>query len=630
MRAIIVLCAFSVMACGPDHRNNGNGCPGICSALGYQACNSDGSYAPPVECGPDQTCDPNLGCIVCAPDSLYCSGDSDNTVYRCNHDGTGGTPVMDCPGAQVCSMGACKSACDAALDNPSNVGCDFWAADLKNDVSTIGTITTDACAMQFAIVVANNNDYPVTVTVTENAGRVGAPPNEQTVITRQVSPGIAERIDLPQREVDGSMGQNGTYVQRGGSGTFVSPHAYHVVTDGPVVVYQFNPIVQAFSNDASTLLPIQALGQDYALLGFDTANPCGLAGLAFPGVPDHTSITVIPTQDNTTVTVTASHPIRASGGDSGIAIPQTPKGMPLTFNLSRYDVANLSSDQPDMVSAIDCSNALHAGQNGDFTGSLIHADKPVLVFTSGERAEGFGGVPQDQIQYPPDWDIDMDHVCCTDHVEEQLLPVTALGKDFAIARSPVRSMYPDWVEPDVIRVLATVDNTHVTTNLDPPNDAFSLMANQQKTFLATSGFAMTSDQPVEVNSFLVPAQFIKDNPIGDASQLTLPAAEQFRKSYVFLVPATWQDNYMTLAKPADAMVILDGMPLAMAEFSNCYTGPIGMVAGTMYDQITCKLADGQHSVSADKPFGLSVFGYYAVGSYAFVGGSDVKIINPIF
>jgi hypothetical protein len=75
--------------------------------------------------------------------------------------------------------------------------------------------------------------------------------------------------------------------------------------------------------------------------------------------------------------------------------------------------------------------------------------------------------------------------------------------------------------------------------------------------------------------------------------------------------------------------VLDGVPLMGAEFSNCYPGSIGMVNGVMYDQLTCKLAEGQHTVSADKPFGLSVYGYYNVGSYAFVGGSDVKIINPI-
>jgi len=49
----------------------------------------------------------------------------------------------------------------------------------------------------------------------------------------------------------------------------------------------------------------------------------------------------------------------------------------------------------------------------------------------------------------------------------------------------------------------------------------------------------------------------------------------------------------------------------------------------MYEQVTCPMADGAHTVSGDMPFGLSVYGYYNVGSYAFVGGSDVKIINPI-
>ena len=30
------------------------------------------------------------------------------------------------------------------------------------------------------------------------------------------------------------------------------------------------------------------------------------------------------------------------------------------------------------------------------------------------------------------------------------------------------------------------------------------------------------------------------------------------------------------------------------------------------------------------PFGLSVYGYFSVGAYSFIGGSDIKGINPIF
>jgi hypothetical protein len=537
-------------------------------------------------------------------------------------NGDGGADCsMGCPAGEVCSMGQCKTPCEAALDQPSNVGCDFWAADLDNESFDLAGIGNDAAAQQFAVVVANDQDYAVTVTVTRNAARVGDPIAEDTVATVSVPPHTASRIDLPQAEVDGAMGQHGPYVPNSGSGTFVSPHAYHVVTDGPVVVYQFNPIIQQFSNDASTLIPIQALGTYYVVLGYPTANPCSF-GPPIKSIPDHTSVTILAPQDDTTVTVHTTHPIAASGGDSGMAIQTVPRDGTLTLHVGRFTVVNLESDQPTNGSITDCMV-----QDGDFTGTEVRADKPIVVFSSAERGIGFGGA--DNVVYPPDWDDATDDICCTDHLEEQLLPVTALGKEFAVARSPIRSTDPTgWKEPDIIRVVGSVDGTLVQTNLPPPYDMFTVDARKQKTFAATTGFAMSANAPVQVGQVLVSSHFVKHGYIGDPSLLMIPAAEQHRKDYVFLVPATFQDNYMVLAKPTDAMVILDGMPLAMVEFG-CATAPIGTVDGTDYDQITCKLADGQHTVGADKPFGLSVYGYYNVGSYAFVGGSDVKIINPV-
>jgi hypothetical protein len=518
----------------------------------------------------------------------------------------------------------CKTPCDAALDRPSNVGCEFWAADLDNEAFNLNGVSNNAASQQFSIVVANDNDYPVTVTVTKNAARVGQALNEQAVTSAMVQPRVAQRIDLPMREVDGSMGQNASYVQNSGSGTFVSPHGYHVTTTGPVVVYQFNPIIQQFSNDASTLIPIQALGGDYVIIGYPTANPCGDPNFHIDSIPDHSSVTILASQDDTTVTVTPSHAIAPSGGDSGIAIPRTAKGQDLTLHLSRYSVANLESDQPTM----DTFACLQSGQDGDFTGTKVHADKPIVVFTSGERGAGFGGAQN--VVYPPDWDAQSDDVCCTDHLEEQLLPVTALGKEFAVARSPIRSTdSTGWKEPDIIRIVGTVDNTHITTNLPAPNNSFTLGARQVKSFAATTGFSLVSDQAIEVSQYLVSQHFVKHGYIGDPSQLLIPAAEQHRKDYVFLVPGTFQKNYIVFAKPSDANVMLDGQSLAASEFA-CVTAPIGMLGTTTYEQVTCPVTEGQHKASADKPFGLSVYGYYNVGSYAFVGGSDVKIINPIF
>jgi hypothetical protein len=540
-------------------------------------------------------------------------------------DGDGGVACpASCPVGTVCSNGACKTPCDAALDHPSNVGCDFWGADLDNEAfSFLGGISNNAAAQQYSIVAANDNADAVTVTVTKNAARVGEMPNEQVVATVSVPPQTATRIDLPQREVDGAMGQNGSYVMNSGSGTFVSPHAYHIVASEPIVVYQFNPIVQAYSNDASTLIPIQALGNVYSVIGWNTANPCGLAGMHIDSIPDHSFVAIIPTQDDTTVTVTTTHAIAAAGGDTGLPIAQIAKGGTVTLHLSRYTVANLESYQPDNASFTDCT----AAGDGDFTGTQIRSDKPIAVFTGGERGIGFGGA--DNVVYPPDWDPMTDSICCTDHLEEQLLPVTALGKAFAVARSPIRSTdATGWKEPDLVRVLATVGGTHVATNLPAPYDAFTLAAGQQKTFAATTGFAMTSDQPIEVATYLVSQQFVKHGWTGDPSQLLVPASEQFRKDYVFLVPPSWQANFAVFAKPTAAMVTFDGMALAM--IANCYTAPIGDVAGIAYEQVTCPAAEGHHVAAGDQPFGIAVYGWHDVGSYAFVGGSDVKIINPIF
>jgi hypothetical protein len=626
---IIVSCAALLLAvaCGPSARNDGPNCTSICSALGFQQCHEDGTFDPIVACSAEEVCDPVHGCVVCVAGQTYCGGPDESEIWKCNAEGTGGTKTMDCPGDTVCSQGECKDACARALDEPSNVGCDFWAVDLDNEAGvTFPGASSDSAAAQYSVVVANNNDYEVAVKVTKNGGRVGQPLNEQIVTTVAVPAKTAKRVDLPQRELDGSMGQNGVYKADNATHTFVSPHAYHLVTTGPVVAYQFNPIIQQYSNDASTLIPVQALGTNYFVMGFQTANPCSIdlgGGPTIKGVPDHGAIAIVPIEDNTHVTVTATHPIVKSGGDSGLVIPNTPANTPLMLTLNRFDVANLETDQPTNVGAFECASQAMT-RNGDFTGTQIISDKKVLVFSSLERGLGFGGATPAPTP-SPNWNS-QDGMCCTDHLEEQLLPTTALGKEFAVTRSPIRSTDPSWTEPDIVRVLATEDNTTVTTTA-PGVGTFTLNKGKQRTFPATAAFTLSADKAIMVAQVLVAQHYIPDGFIGDPSMLILPTAEQYRKSYVFLVPGTFRDNYVVMSKPVDAAVVIDGTPLGMR--TNCKIAPIGTVAGTVYEQITCTLTEGQHTLSSDKPVGISVYGYYNVGSYAFVGGSDVKIINPV-
>ncbi len=622
MRALtwLVIAALAA-ACGASAGNGDdttNPCPNRCTAFGWEECLSPGTYAPPVACADNQVCLEDRGCAVCTPDQVYCG--AVDQVWMCNADGTGGTMVTQCPQGEVCGNGTCTTPCQRALGEPSNVGCDFWAVDLDNEATTTLGFVNDAAAQQYSVVIANNNDYDVQVTVYKNAGRVGA--LDEQVVTQVTAPArSAKQVDLPQREVDGTMGQNAAYTRYSGSGTFVSPHGYHVMTTGPVTAYQFNPIIQQYSNDASILIPIQALGRHYYVWGWPTANPCGPPPGMFgfdASIPDHTEIAIIGTEDNTQVTVTATHPIKASAGDSGFSIAATPAGQPLTFTINKYDVVNLESDQP-VVPIQECFNYLD--RDGDFMGSLVTSDKKIAVFTGLERGIGTGGaMPPD----PPNWDGES---CCTDHLEEQLLPTTALGKEFAVSRSPVRSTNPSYREPDMYRVLAAEDGVQITTNLPAPFNSFTLNAGEYKAFYADRGFTLSATGPVSLGQVLVSQHRIPDGFTGDPSLVIFPSAEQHRKDYVFLVPSTFRTNFFVLAKPVTGTFTADGRTLG--EFVGCVTEPIGMVHGIAYEQVTCPVAEGQHTVAGSEAFGITVYGYYNVGSYAFAGGSDLKIINPI-
>jgi hypothetical protein len=56
-------------------------------------------------------------------------------------------------------------------------------------------------------------------------------------------------------------------------GTCLSSNAFRITSSAPIVVYQFNVFKNAFSNDASLLLPTPALGKYYRVLGWPAGHP---------------------------------------------------------------------------------------------------------------------------------------------------------------------------------------------------------------------------------------------------------------------------------------------------------------------------------------------------------------------
>jgi hypothetical protein len=499
-----------------------------------------------------------------------------NSIHACDENGKPGAKLGECTGKEACIGGTCQKGCVATTVNTSNVGCEFWAVDLDNNKDQFN----DAAGAVWGLVVSNAGDEPTEVVVEQNDAPPGATP-QLTIIKRMgVAPGALTILEMPTREVDGSLQGNNE-----GPGTMLSSRAFRVTSTQPVVVYQFNSLRSQYSNDASLLLPSPGLGQTYRALSWPSGKPISVLGSPI----DRGYLTVVGTKAGTRVRVTVSQAILGGGG-----IPATPAGGAVEVTLDAFDVLNLETD----------------GMPGDLTGSVVTSSAPVAVFVGTELSGGLTDpTPPPRSSNPGS--------CCLDHLEEQLLPVESYGKKFVVPRSPPRG----GSEPDYVRFMGVAAPADVKTNLPAPNDRFSLVPGQVKDILVTGDFVVEATEPVAIGQVLVSQDYTEEG-IGDPSLSVLPAIDQFRQDYLFLVPGSWLKNYVVIAMPEGTKVSIDGAPVG----SNCTGATSGTLDGTSWVSRRCPLSEGVHTMTGDKPFGIVAYGYGRAGSYAFVGGSNVKKI----
>jgi hypothetical protein len=553
----------------------------------------------------------------CTEGAFTCRGQE---VFVCSADGQW-TLDHACPADERCVAGACLDDCDPLALPPTNVGCEFWAVDLDNEYAEMMGMTIDAAAAQLGLTLVNPNACDASVTVYENVAPFGSPVQEQIVFSDTVLAESQLQVDLPQREVDGSMGQNGAFVPNSGSGSFASSHGYRIVSSSPVVAVQHNPIVDRFSNDGSLLLPSRHSGAEYHLVGWTTANPCGDESMPMPSIPDHSYVTIVGQHPATTVTVYLTHPIMGSASPSGLTIPETPAGEAVSFSVGPYDIVNLESLQY-VGDAAGCQAALAAGQDGDFTGTVVQATQPVTVFVGHERGMGFAGASPPM---PPGM---TDGPCCTDHFEEQALPLSALGTHYVVPRSPVRSADPSYIEPDLYRILATQNGTVVETSLGAPFDLFTLDAGEAITIWAETGFTLdVTGGPVALAQVLVPGNMVPSGSFGDPSFLLIPPRERHLEHLWISVPPTLAESYLVISYLDGVDVTLDGTPMS-GLLAECDEAPIPSLVGPDSRQLSCLTAPGAHFLTGSGPIGVAVYGYGAVSSYAFTGGLKLGPTGP--
>jgi hypothetical protein len=606
-----------------------------CEQNRYEVCGDSGEWELSDDCAAaGELCTVNVGCQVCFPDTNACQGQD---VVRCRPDGNGFDVIATCDGSlqQECSGGQCLDACQLAAITRDYEGCDYWAVDLDNAVeATQGA----AAPQQYAVVVSNASalDADVHVEIWCTAADAANPalqcPVGQPFIVEgpfHLAPGDLKVIDLDPREVDGSTRPE----LNDGPGTFHSSNAYHVVSNAPIIAYQFNPLenVGVFSNDASLLLPREALSDSYMIASWpQTVTQTGDSNTNL-GENLRAFLTIVGVEDDTTVDLGLTTRVLGGGG-----VPAGNAGETLTVHLDRFDVVNLETDD----------------FNADFTGTSVHARelKKIAVFTGSEASDS------------PRFDTLAGRSCCADHLEEQVFPEDSFGTHFVAVHTPSRTKMIDaagWdvgvilAEPEIFRILASRDDTVVTTNLPPPQDRFALGRGDDVFINSPRDFLVRSTGPiallqVPVGQLAVGIPTVvpggERTPGGDPSLIYLPPIEQWRDRYLFLVPNKYAFDTLMIAAPATAHLIYDGLPIDMV--ATCQHDPIGMQeppgggAPVEYVAIRCQLSfpvpggagaqdDGVHLVTAmgGERFGLVVWGWDSFVSYGYPAGSNVERIN---
>jgi hypothetical protein len=573
------------------------------------------------DCGPSgKVCAPTLlRCTSCLPTTARCDG---QTVLTCNADGVGESPTDTCDPSQgfACRQGTCAHLCGLAESESSNVGCEYWAVDLDNAVPDA---SRNAAAQTFAVVVSNvQPDVFAQVTLDVDDAAPGEPQRLRSLGTASVAPGHLEVFQLPAREVDGSA--DGTF--NTGTGTALTRHAFRVRSHVPIVAYQFNPLENAdvFSNDASQLLPVSALGgsddHDYVIASWPQTIATSPRAEQNFGVDLRSFVTIVGTRANTKVTIRPSIDVIPGG-----PFPQgLVKDKDVEVTLQPFEVLNLES----------------GGFMADFTGTFVDASSPVAVFAGSEASDAPLFASLDQ------------RFCCADHLEEQGIPTRAAGRRFVAARMPNRSRAVAAAgarlaaidEPEIFRVVATrPGNTHVTTNLPAPDNSFDLTRDgDERTLTVRGDFTLEASNGVIVADVQVgqDAAGVRGRlPGGDPSLTYLPPIEQYKSEYVLLTPDKYAFDYLVVTAPKEARAFIDGRLL---DRSSCEVGDVG----PSYVAYRCQLSfpaidvtkdpavvlpgrqnDGVHRVTADLPVGVVVYGFDTYVSYAYPGGTALREIN---
>lgn len=579
------------------------------------------------DCGAEgQICAEDRGCMACIPGLHDCDG---NTPRTCHADGSGWETEAACDtsaGLQ-CNRetGVCGNLCEQARQQESYIGCEYWP--------TVTANPNISREFSFAVAVSNPQDVPANVTVDRagDAADVVAGPFT-------LEPDELRIIPLPWHEPLLAAAKDGS------SGSLLAAKAaYHLLSDVPVTVYQFNALEYridrdcptetrdpadgrcfSYTNDASLLVPTHALTGNYLVtsrasqlrmvsvqqsdgtVAMDGGGQLLLDAAQSPGF-----LAVVGVDEQVTVKVASSAFTNAAVEGQ---FPALAPGQQTSIELARGDVLQLTSqvpapdvhcEGPEDLQALGQGYTRHirycnVGQDYDLTGTRIEASGKVAVLAG--HACAF--VPYNR------W--------ACDHLEESMFPMESWGREFAVGRTHALSL-----EPNVVRVLAARAGTMVSFEPEV-HEPLTLGQGEFAEFEVSDDFLIHASEPISVAQFLVGQEYegIGQSPpeaVGDPDFALVTPADQYRKRYNFLAPETYTENWITVVARKGQRVELDGR--AVSRWARIGT--------TNMQASRTPLRAGSHDMRSDGPFGVTVYGFGAYTSYMYSAGLDFHRIAEV-
>lgn len=487
-----------------------------------------------------------MGCVECKPGTFRCDG---ATLEACQPDGSGWVVVETCDAelGLTCdaTYGFCDGACSRDALGDSYIGCEYFPTVTANHVST---------TFDFAIAVSNTSSSPAQIVV---RGGALTSPKTFTVPANGLIVETLPWVTTLKATTSGSTSQQAALVVGG---------AYHLKSTQPVTVYQFNPLqyakgsVNSYTNDASLLLPANALTGKYYVAAWQYWQS------GYPGM-----LAVTGTEDGTVVTVNPKAAVSAGNG-----APTFPANQSTSVTLNKGDVLQLLN------------------HTGDLTGSFVSATKPVQVI---------GGHHCTQVP--------IGTTAC-DHLEESMFPFETLSEHYIVTSPAVTSLPNGKIQN--VRIIAAEPNTTLT--YDPPQSGAA-------TFLANAGqfveirnansFAVRADKRILVAQYMN-GQSAGGNT-GDPGMTLAVGTAQYRREYLFHAPTNYEVNYVNIVAPTGATITLDGV----VQTGFTAIGSTGY--GVLRKQLA---KNGNHKIEGDERFGISVYGYGQYTSYWYPGGLNLE------